>query len=113
MTDEDLLPLKAGGDAPPELVRSLYELGREGVDAARLERLAQELAGSLAGIRSAESAGQSRAKPKKKKKMLIAVAACVAALAWLGYHAGGCSQSTRARLALERAGAASQSRQSK
>lgn len=92
MTDEDLLPLKAGGDAPPELVHTLYALGQDGVDAARLERLARELAVSLASARPVEAAGPLRGRPGRK--LLIAgVALGFVALGWFGYRATSCSRS--------------------
>jgi len=43
MTGDEPLPLKAGGEAAPELVRALYALGRRDPSAARLARVAQTL----------------------------------------------------------------------
>ena len=40
------LPLKAGGEAAPELVRALYALSRRSPGAARLARVAHMLAGA-------------------------------------------------------------------
>jgi len=44
MNGDEPLPLKAGGEAAPELVRALYALGRRDPSAARLARVAQVLA---------------------------------------------------------------------
>jgi len=43
MSCNEPLPLKAGGEAAPELVRALYALGRREPGAARLARIAEAL----------------------------------------------------------------------
>jgi hypothetical protein len=48
MTEDDPTPLKAGGEAAPELVRALYALEAVRPDAARRERIAERLSAALA-----------------------------------------------------------------
>jgi hypothetical protein len=47
MTEDDPLPLKAGRNAPPELVRALRALGKRDRDSARLARVADKLGALL------------------------------------------------------------------
>lgn len=86
MTDDDPVPLKAGGEASPELVRALYALGKRGAaDAARLERVAQKLEAALGGG-PPPGAATNGAKLLGTKTLITGIVIGVAALSWLGYQ---------------------------
>jgi hypothetical protein len=88
MTDDDPVPLKAGGEATPELVRALYALGKGGPDAARLARVAEKLGAALA---DAPPPGTSNGWRKLfgTKTLITGIVIGIAALSWLGYHLAG------------------------
>ena len=86
MTDDDPVPLKAGGEASPELVRALYALGKPGAaDAARLERVAKQLEAAL-GELPPPGAATNGAKLLGTKTLITGIVIGVAALSWLGYQ---------------------------
>lgn len=86
MTDDDPVPLKAGGEASPELVRALYALGKRGAaDAARLERVAKRLEAAL-GDAPPPGAATNGAKLLGTKTLITGIVIGVAALSWLGYQ---------------------------
>jgi hypothetical protein len=86
MTDDDPVPLKAGGEASPELVRALYQLGKRGpADAARLERVAKKLEAALAEAPQPGAASEGF-KLLGAKTIVTGIVIGVAALAWLGYQ---------------------------
>lgn len=91
MTDDDPVPLKAGGEATPELVRALYALGKGGPDAARLARVAEKLGAALA---DAPPPGASNGWRKLfgTKTLITGIVIGIAALSWLGYRLAGQSE---------------------
>jgi hypothetical protein len=88
MTDDDPVPLKAGGEATPELVRALYALGRSDPDMARLARVAKKLGAAIADAPPPGSLNGVR-KLIGTKTLLTALVIGVAALSWLGYQFAG------------------------
>jgi hypothetical protein len=88
MSDDDPVPLKAGGEATPELVRALYALGKRGPDSARLARVADKLAAALADL---PPAGPSNGLHKLygTKILITSIVIGLAALSWLGFHLAG------------------------
>jgi hypothetical protein len=90
MTDDDPVPLKAGGEASPELVRALYALGKSGPDAARLARVAEKLGTALT---DAPPPGTGSSSGVRKlfgiKTLITGIVVGLAALSWLGYQLAG------------------------
>ncbi|HKP55831.1 MAG TPA: hypothetical protein VJV78_03895 [Polyangiales bacterium] len=74
MTGCEPLPLKAGGEAAPELVRALYALSRRNPGAARLARVAHMLAGGPLDAPLERS---------RKPPRLLPIAVGFATLGWL------------------------------
>src|SRR4051794_41645860 len=90
MTDDDPVPLKAGGEASPELVRALYALGKSGPDAARLARVAEKLGTALTDAPPAGTGSSSGVRKLFGTKTLITgIVVGLAALSWLGYQLAG------------------------
>jgi hypothetical protein len=86
MTDDDPVPLKAGGEASPELVRALRQLGKRGPgDAARLDRVAKRLEAVLADA-PPPGAATNGAQLLGAKTIITGILIGVAALSWLGYE---------------------------
>jgi hypothetical protein len=88
MTDDDPVPLKAGGDATPELVRALYALGRRDPDVARLARVAERLGAALADLPPPGSSNRLR-RLLGTKTLITGIVIGIAALSWFGYHVAG------------------------
>jgi hypothetical protein len=85
MTDDDPVPLKAGGEATPELVRALYALGKRGPDSARLARVADKLAAALTDAPPPGAANGLR-KWLGIKTLITGIVIGLGGLSWLGYH---------------------------
>jgi hypothetical protein len=80
--DDDPVPLKAGGEAGPELVRALRAFQELRPDPARRARVAERLS---AGLAHAEAdSGKLRAKLTPLRWGTLALA--LSALCWLGYR---------------------------
>jgi hypothetical protein len=89
MTDDDPVPLKAGGEASPELVRALKALGKDNpADAARLQRVALKLGAALADAPPPDAAN-GLGKLFGAKTLITGIVIGLAALGWLGYHRVG------------------------
>jgi hypothetical protein len=81
MTDDDPVPLKAGGEAGPELVRALHALEDLQPDAARRARITQRLFAAM------DQAEPTSTKLRLRLTRLMALAlALAAALGWLSYQ---------------------------
>ncbi|HKU42523.1 MAG TPA: hypothetical protein VJR89_30405 [Polyangiales bacterium] len=81
MSGDDPVPLKAGGDAAPELVGALYALGEVRPDRARIARIAERVADA--------SSQPKAARPNKLRDatpLLAGIAFGLVALSWLGYQ---------------------------
>jgi hypothetical protein len=87
MTDEDPVPLKAGGEATPELVRALYALGRRDPDVARLARVAEKLGAAIADLPPPGSTNGIR-RLIGTKTLITGLVIGIAALSWFGYRRG-------------------------
>lgn len=88
MTDENPVPLKAGVEATPELVRALHALGRRDPDVARLARVAEKLGAALADLPPPGSSNGFR-RLIGTKTLITAIVVGIATLSWFGYHFAG------------------------
>jgi hypothetical protein len=73
MTGDEPLPLKAGGEAAPELVRALYALGRRSPGPARLASIAQTLGAGRAATSPKRFRGLRTLSRMKARLMALAV----------------------------------------
>jgi hypothetical protein len=84
MTDRDPeplpVPLKAGGEAAPELVRALVALRGVRPDAMRRARISERLSIRLAFVPDPPARGRTMLVPG------TAIATALVAMSWLAYH---------------------------
>jgi hypothetical protein len=80
--DDDPVPLKAGGEAGPELVRALRAFEELRPDAARHARVAERLSAGLEHTPANPGKLQARLTPLSWGTLALALAA----LCWLGYR---------------------------